>query len=60
MLNLVIQMVMETTDCLTRVELTPYELMVEVALYELVEVAFHKLIEVAFHKLIEVAFHKLI
>ena len=40
MLNLVIQMMMRTADCQTMVELAPFGLMVEVALYELVEVAF--------------------
>ena len=49
MLNLVIQMMMRTADCQTMVELAPFGLMVEVALYELDEVAFHKLIELCFH-----------
>ena len=44
-----IQMMMRTADCQTMVELAPFGLMVEVALYELVEVAFHKLIEQCFH-----------
>ena len=53
-------MMMRTADCQKMVELAPFGLMVEMALYELVEVAFHKLIELCFHNQLISCFQEIV